>query len=108
MTVNLSLLGGAGWQFSDNNGSPLSGGLLYTYQAGTTTPQATYTSNTGVTAQTNPIVLDSAGRIAGGEIWLTQGQDYKFVLKTSAGASIGTYDNITGNASGILIVRGCE
>lgn len=96
MTVNLSLLGGAGWQFSDNNGSPLSGGLLYTYQAGTTTPQATYTSNTGVTAQTNPIVLDSAGRIAGGEIWLTQGQDYKFVLKTSAGATIGTYDNVPG------------
>ena len=96
MTVNLSLLGGAGWQFLDNNGSPLSGGLLYTYQAGTTTPQATYTSNTGVTAQTNPIVLDAAGRIAGGEIWLTQGQDYKFVLKTSAGATIGTYDNVPG------------
>jgi hypothetical protein len=28
MTVNLSLLGGAGWQFLDNNGSPLSGNLL--------------------------------------------------------------------------------
>ena len=95
MTVNLSLLGGAGWQFLDNNRSPLSGGLLYTYQAGTTTPQATYTSNTGVTANTNPVVLDSAGRVQS-EIWLTQGQDYKFILKTSAGASIGTYDNVPG------------
>ena len=95
MTVNLSLLGGAGWQFSDNNGSPLSGGLLYTYAAGTTTPQATYTSITGATAQTNPIVLDAAGRIQG-EVWLTQGQSYKFVLKTSTGITIGTYDNVPG------------
>jgi hypothetical protein len=97
MTVNLSLLGGAGWQFSDNNGSPLSGGLLYTYVAGTTTPQATYTSNTGNTANTNPIVLDSAGRVQG-EIWLTQGQSYKFVLKTSVSTTLGTYDNIAGAA----------
>ena len=95
MTVNLSLLGGAGWQFSDNNGVPLSGGLLYTYAAGTTTPQTTYTSISGVTANTNPVVLDSAGRVPS-EIWLTQGQDYKFVLKTSANVTIGTYDNIPG------------
>lgn len=95
MTVNLSLLGGAGWQFSDNNGVPLSGGLLYTYAAGTTTPQTTYTSVSGVTANTNPVVLDSAGRVPG-EIWLTQGQDYKFVLKTSASVTIGTYDNVPG------------
>lgn len=95
MTVNLSLLGGAGWQFLDNNGSPLSGGLLYTYAAGTTTPQTTYTSNAGVTANTNPIVLDSAGRIQG-EIWLTQGQVYKFILKTSTGITLGTYDNVPG------------
>lgn len=95
MTVNLSLLGGAGWQFSDNNGVPLSGGLLYTYAAGTTTPETTYTSASGVTANTNPVVLDSAGRVQG-EIWLTQGQAYKFVLKTSANVSIGTYDNVPG------------
>jgi DNA/RNA endonuclease YhcR with UshA esterase domain len=95
MTVNLSLLGGAGWQFSDNNGVPLPGGLLYTYAAGTTTPQTTYISNTGVTANANPVVLDSAGRIVG-EIWLTQGQAYKFVLKNAAGVTIGTYDNVPG------------
>jgi hypothetical protein len=100
MTVNLSLLGGAGWQFSDNNGVPLSGGLLYTYAAGTTTPQTTYTSNTGLTFNANPIVLDSAGRVSG-EIWLTDAVSYKFVLKTSAGVTIGTYDNVTGNSSGI-------
>jgi hypothetical protein len=95
MTVNLSLLGGAGWQFSDNNGVPLSGGLLYTYAAGTSAPQATYTSASGVTANTNPVVLDAAGRVVG-EIWLDQGQAYKFLLNTSAGVTIGTYDNVPG------------
>lgn len=95
MAVNLSPLAGAGWQFSDNSGVILSGGLLYTYTAGTTTPQATYTSSGGGTANSNPIVLDSSGRITN-EVWLTQGVAYKFVLKTSAAVTIGTYDNISG------------
>jgi hypothetical protein len=49
MTVHLSALGGAGWQFLDNNGVILSGGLLYIYQAGTTTLATTYTSSSGAT-----------------------------------------------------------
>jgi hypothetical protein len=81
MSVNLSLFAGAGWQFFDNNGVPLAGGLIYTYAAGTTTPQATYTSSTGGTAQANPIVLNSAGRVAVGEVWVSEGVSYKFVLK---------------------------
>jgi len=97
MTVNLSLLAGAGAQFFDNNGVPLAGGLVYTYTAGTTTPQAAYTTSAGSIAHSNPIVLDSAGRMPfGGEIWLSQGQTYKFVLKTSASITVGTYDNISG------------
>jgi hypothetical protein len=47
MSVNLSLLAGAGWQFFTDDGVPLAGGLLYTYAAGTTTPQAPYTSSSG-------------------------------------------------------------
>jgi hypothetical protein len=102
MTVNLSALAGAGQQFFDNNGNPLSGGKLYSYAAGTTTPKTTYTSITGLTAHTNPIVLDSAGRIATGEIWLTANENYKFVLKTSAEVTIATWDNITGiNGTGL-------
>lgn len=96
MTVNLSALGGAGQQFFDNNGNVLTGGKLWSYQAGTTTPQVTYTSASGATAHTNPIVLDSAGRVATGEIWVTAGQNYKFVLMTSANVTIATWDNITG------------
>ena len=95
MTVTLSPLAGAGWQFFDDNGDPLTGGLIYTYAAGTTTPEPTYTDNIGNVANTNPIVLDAAGRVAS-EVWLTTGVNYKFVLKTSTGITIGTYDNISG------------
>lgn len=95
MTVNISLFAGAGAQFFDNNGVPLSGGLLYTYAAGTTTPATTYTSSTGGTANSNPIVLDSAGRPAS-EIWLTTGSSYKFTLQTSLAVQIGSWDNIPG------------
>jgi hypothetical protein len=75
MTVNLSALAGAGAQFLDNSGNILSGGKLYSYAAGTTTPQITYTSASGSTPHTNPIILNSAGRIATGEIWLTAGSN---------------------------------
>jgi hypothetical protein len=95
MSVNLSLLAGAGWQFFNNSGVPLSGGLLYTYAAGTTTPLAAYTTSVGNIAHSNPIVLDSAGRVPS-EIWLTAGSDYKFILQTAVGVQIGSYDNIPG------------
>jgi len=95
MAVFLSPIGGAGWQFFTNSGVPLSGGKLYTYIAGTTTPQVTYTSLSGNTNHTNPIILDSAGRVPGGEIWLNA-PPYKFLLKDSNDVLIATYDNISG------------
>lgn len=96
MTVSLSPLGGAATQFFDNNGVILTGGKIYTYAAGTTTPQATYTSSSGATPHANPIILDSAGRVPGGEIWLTDGLIYKFVIETSTAILLGTYDNLRG------------
>ena len=96
MTVQLSSLGGAAAQFFDSNGTPLVGGFVYTYVAGTSTPQATYTTALGNIAHSNPIQLDAAGRVPGGEIWLVSAQNYKFVVKTSTNVLIGTYDNITG------------
>ena len=101
MAVFLSPVGGAAAQFFTNTGAVLTGavltgGKLYTYAAGTTTPVTTYTTISGATAHTNPIVLDAAGRVPGGEIWLTDGVSYKFVLKDSTDVLIATYDNITG------------
>ena len=96
MAVFLSLFAGAGAQFFTNNGVVLSGGLIYSYTAGTNTPLATYTTSAGNIAHTNPIVLDSAGRVpSGGEIWTTVTSSYKFILKDSSGATIGTYDNLS-------------
>ncbi len=95
MSVFLSPIGGAGWQFFTNSGVILSGGKLYTYAAGTTTPKTSYTSSSGNTAHTNPIILDSAGRVPGGEIWLSI-TPYKFALYTSTNVLIATYDNISG------------
>jgi len=94
MAVNLSPLGGAGWQFFDNSGVPLAGGLLYSYEAGTTTPAATYTTSAGNVANTNPIVLDAAGRPPS-EIWLSP-IAYKLVLKTSTSVLLWTMDNLSG------------
>ena len=95
MSVNLSPLAGAGAQFFTDSGTPLTGGLLYTYAAGTTTPAATYSDSGGLTANANPIVLNAAGRVAG-EVWLVSGTSYKFVLKTATLTTIGTWDNIDG------------
>jgi hypothetical protein len=93
MSINLSAFAGAGAQFFDANGAPLTGGLIYTYAAGTTTPVTTYTSRAGTSANTNPIVLDAAGRTPA-SIWLTGGLLYKFVLKSSTYVQIGSYDSI--------------
>jgi hypothetical protein len=95
MTVFLSALGGAGQQFFDNSGNVLTGGLLYTYAAGTTTPQTTYTTTAGTTPNSNPIVMDAAGRLES-EVWLTGGVAYKFVLRDSTGALLGTFDDLYG------------
>ena len=95
MTVALSPIAGAGWQFFDNSGLILSGGLLYIYSAGTTTPVTAYQDSAGTVAHTNPIVIDSAGRIPS-EVWLTTGAAYKFVLKTSTSVTLWTMDNLNG------------
>ena len=84
-------------QFFDANGDPLAGGLLYTYAAGSTTPLTTYTDSTGVSANTNPIVLDSRGEA---NVWLGAAI-YKFALYTSVGVLIWTVDNINGSTFGV-------
>jgi hypothetical protein len=96
MAVNLSPVGGVAAQFFDNDGNVLSGGKIFTYLAGTSTLSATYTTSAGSIAHTNPIILDSSGRVPGGQVWLTDGIQYKFVIKNSSDTLIGTYDNIVG------------
>jgi microcystin-dependent protein len=84
---------GVGQQFFDDNGVPLAGGLIYTYQAGSSTPLVTYTDNGGTIANANPIVLDASGRTPQ-QIWLLTGYSYKFVLQNADAVLIQTLDNI--------------
>jgi len=78
-----------------SNGAPLVGGKIYTYLAGSTTPAATYTDNTGSTPQANPIILDSNG-LPLSPIWLQGGVSYKLVIQTAAGVTMRTVDNVSG------------
>jgi hypothetical protein len=63
-------------QWLDSNGDPMAGYQLFTYEAGTTTKLATYSDADLTSANSNPIVLDSAGRAS---VFL-QAASYKFVM----------------------------
>lgn len=95
MTVYLSAFAGAGAQFFTDDGSVLSGGKIYTYQAGTAAPENTYTSEVGTSLNTNPIILDSGGRLPE-DLWLSEGVTYRFVLTDANDVQIGEYDDIAG------------
>ena len=92
-SYTISPIWGAGAQLFDNSGNVLSGGKIYTYAAGTTTPATTYTTPIGSIANSNPIIVNAAGRLTN-EIWLPVSGAYKFVLKDANDVLIATYDNI--------------
>jgi hypothetical protein len=83
---------------------PLSGGLLYTYQAGSTSALATYTGVDGLIPCANPIVLGING-ISPTPIWLSNTNAYKFVLATSDNVTLYTYDNISGIPSAGSVIN---
>lgn len=76
--ANLTLAPNPWFTGFDDEGVIVPGGLLFTYEAGTATKLATYTDVGGLSANTNPIVLDAAGRVPSGFFLLPQ--SYKFVL----------------------------
>ena len=93
-TVNLSPLFNGQTIFGPT-GLPLAGGQIYTYQAGSSTPLATYTTSNGNIANSNPIILGSDGKLPS-ELWLQYGYSYKFQVLSSSNVLINTYDNIAG------------
>lgn len=85
-------------RFYDNSNTPLNGGLLFSYVAGTNAKQATYTDSTGGTPNPNPIPLNYRGEA---QIWIDQALAYKFVLAPATDTDPPTnpfwsVDNITG------------
>ena len=90
------------FQAFDATGVPLLNGCLFTYSAGTNTPQPTYTDSTGGTPNANPVILDTLGSAS---IWMTTNQSYKLVLWSpgspanatcSNGAQLWSQDNVNG------------
>src|SRR6267378_3836816 len=85
-------------QFLDNSGKPLANGCVNTFQAGTSTPQATYVDSTGTATNTQPIILNAGGFA---DIWLTN-QLYKLVVKSAGGVNCASgvtqwsADNVSG------------
>lgn len=82
----------ANQQFFDNNGNPLNGGLLYSYEITSTTPKSLYTTSAATTALSNPVVLDAYGRKSAGIFGTGL---YRLILKTSAGVTLWDVDNVS-------------
>jgi len=72
---------------------PLVGGKVYFYEAGTTTPKDTYTSSTGLVANTNPVILNARGEA---DIWLGGGAYKMLVTDENDVAQGGAVDGIQG------------
>ena len=87
-------------QFEDSTPAVYSGGGLYFYATGTSTPQNTYTTKALSVANPNPIVLNSAGRPAV-DIYL-QDLEYKVVLKDASNNVIWTADPVSHRDQGLV------
>ena len=81
-------------QFFDDDGNPLNGGLLYTYVAGSSTPLDTFFASDLApgSENTNPIVLDSAGRCV---VYLSPSPAVKLILTNSEDVPVWSQDEIS-------------
>ena len=80
-------------RFFDDNGRPLSGGKIYTYEPNTTTPKTTYKDLAATTPNTNPILLDVAGEA---DIYFDG--LYRVVVQSWRGEQLYDKDNVGGLA----------
>lgn len=69
-----------------SSGSPNVGGCVYTFASGTSTPQATYFDFTGLTPNSNPVILDGNGEA---QIWITSAV-YRFQVWSFGSGVIGS------------------
>lgn len=92
-----SLLPNALQQYFDNDGNPVTSGTVDFYIPNTSTRKNTWSDSTETTVNTNPIVLDAAGRPNGGKQIYGDGQ-YRQVLKDSLGNTI--WDKVTSSTLG--------
>jgi hypothetical protein len=84
-------LGGPKFRALTANATPLAGGKLFSYAAGTTTPLDTFTTRAGTTPNSNPVILNANGEA---DVWTSPGVLYKFVLKDASDVIQWTVDNV--------------
>lgn len=104
MTI-ATLLPNAEQTFTNANGAPLAGGKVYFYVPNTSTPKSTWQDANGAVLNTNPIILNAAGRAiiygtgnyrqvvqdaSGNTIWDQLTQDITQVLQSSVSIWCGT------------------
>lgn len=68
--------------FFDANSNELSGGKLFVYEANTTSKVTTYAETDGLSANSNPIILNSRGEVPNG-LYVDGAAQYKLVLAPS-------------------------
>ena len=86
----------------DRHGRPLSGGQVYTYEAGSTTPKTSYSDPEMITPHAWPLVLNSDGKaphyVSG---------SYKLIVKDQNGVTVESRDNLWGfGGSGVQAASG--
>jgi len=84
-------------QAFDANGNPLSGGQVFAYQAGTSTPLTTYSDPAMTVPNTWPVVLDAQGQAP-----VYVDGPLKLVIQDGSGNMIRTHDNILGLTSAVV------
>lgn len=102
---------GTVWTITDAAGNPVSGAKVRTYEAGTLTDKAVYTSASLATPASNPVIADSSGRV---QFFMGSGA-YRFRVFDSTDVELTVYavdnvsrpldsDDLTGiDASGVTL-----
>lgn len=85
-------------QFLTALGTPLVGGKVYTYAAGTSKPKETFTDAAGSTPQPNPIPLNLRGEPASPIYW---SGNYRVEVRNILGELIYTVDNYNTDPAGV-------
>lgn len=81
----------------DDDGNALSGGRVYTYEAGSTAPIVTYSDPAQTVANANPVTLDSQGEAA---IYVTGA--WKMVIKDASGVLVRSHDGLVGITTDVV------
>lgn len=74
------------------NGTVNANGCVQTVISGTSTPLPTYTDSTGLTQNSNPVILSANGTA---QIWIQSGQAYQFNVKSFGGVNCASGSTVT-------------